>query len=83
MAPDLVSAVSLRSRKKKTVQEALVNLQWSADIRDDLTQQGFYDYFRLWDILQGVHLSPEVGCGIFGPPRLLVFILLNLLMTDC
>lgn len=59
MAPDLVSAVPLRTRKR-TVQEALVNLQWSADIRDDLTQQGFYDYFRLWDILQGVHLSPEV-----------------------
>jgi hypothetical protein len=60
LATDLVAAVSKRSVGKRTVQEALANLQWVWDIEGQLSVQVLRDFWWLWDLLDGFHLMPGV-----------------------
>jgi len=49
LAPHLMAAIPIRRRKKRTVQEALVNHAWVSDIQGGLPVGVLIDYLRLWD----------------------------------
>jgi len=55
-----MAAIPIRRRKKRTVQEALVNHAWVSDIQGGLPVGVLIDYLRLWDILSNFHLQPEM-----------------------
>ena len=60
LAPHLMAAIPIRRRKKRTVQEALVNHAWVSDIQGGLPVGVLIDYLRLWDILSNFQLQPEM-----------------------
>jgi hypothetical protein len=60
-APNLITAIWKSYHKSRTVQEALANNQWVNDIRGNISQQAFVEFFLLWDMLQGFEQSPEVS----------------------
>jgi hypothetical protein len=53
----VLSLVPNRQRSKRTVQEAGLNNAWVADIQGGLSMQALFEYFKLWDLVQGLHLS--------------------------
>ena len=55
-----MAAIPIRRRKKRTVQEALVNHAWVSDIQGGLPVGVLIDYLRLWDILSNFQLQPEM-----------------------
>jgi hypothetical protein len=47
IAPAVWDAVTVRRRKKRTVEEALTNDRWTTDIRGELLVDGFHQYVLL------------------------------------
>jgi hypothetical protein len=63
-APDLVDAVLRRIRRQRTVQQALHDAAWIADISGALTIPVLVQYLQLRERLQVVTLQPEVPDSI-------------------
>ena len=61
LAPRLFATISVRRRKKRTVQEALTNQAWISDIQGALTVGVLIEYLHLWDILFDFQLHPDSG----------------------
>jgi hypothetical protein len=59
LAPQLFATVTVRRRKKRTVQEALTNYAWILDIHGALTVRVLVEYLQLWDILYDFQLQPD------------------------
>ncbi|GJN23995.1 hypothetical protein PR202_gb11699 [Eleusine coracana subsp. coracana] len=59
LAPAIVTAVPLKIRQQRTVEQALMGRQWPTDIKAGLSLIGLYEYFHLWDALQEVELTTE------------------------
>ena len=59
LAPRLFATISVRRRKKRTVQEALTNQAWIFDIQGALTVGVLIEYLHLWDILFDFQLHPD------------------------
>jgi hypothetical protein len=61
LAPRLFGIIPKRFAQKRTVQEALSNGQWIADIRGGgaLTVEALSGYLRLWEMLSGFELQPD------------------------
>jgi len=57
LAPNVFKSVPLRLRKARTVNEALQNNTWVADIRGPLGWHGHAEYLELWDILNNWNLD--------------------------
>jgi hypothetical protein len=57
VAPAVLSLAPNRQRSKRTVQEASLNNAWVADIQGGLSMQALFEYFKLWDLVQELHLS--------------------------
>jgi len=57
LAPNVFRTVTVRTRKKRTVAEALVDNTWVSDIRGALNWHGLMEYLELWDAISDVHLS--------------------------
>jgi len=57
LAPNVFRTVTVRTRKKRTVAEALVDNTWVFDIRGALNWHGLMEYLELWDAISDVHLS--------------------------
>jgi hypothetical protein len=60
LAPDVVAAVSKPTRKKRTVEEGLLNDQWIRDIQGSLSAHALAKYVSLWSRLQGFQLHQEI-----------------------
>ncbi|WVZ50728.1 hypothetical protein U9M48_001955 [Paspalum notatum var. saurae] len=60
LAPNLVLTVSRKSRKQCTVSQALASRRWVTDIRGALTVQVLVEYLKIWELVDGVILQPEV-----------------------
>lgn len=60
MAPDLVLAVNTRTRRRRTVSQALVNKQWIRDLTGPLSVRAIVQYLHLWPIIRGIQLRHEV-----------------------
>jgi hypothetical protein len=59
LAPQLFAAIPKRRIKRRTVQEALTNRAWIADIQGARTVGVLVDFLHLWDILSVTVLQPE------------------------
>ena len=77
LAPHLFATISVRRRKKRTVQEALTNQAWISDIQGALTVGVLIEYLHLWDILFDFQLHPDSGISTYGDFQLMVNTLLN------
>lgn len=60
MAPHLVDAVPLRTRRSRTVADALHNINWRRDIKGPLTIPVLIDYIRVREATQDIILQPLV-----------------------
>jgi hypothetical protein len=60
LAPALISLAPRRIRIKRTVCDALSNLQWVKDIQGHVPAQALHEFMLVWDLLQGVHLVDGV-----------------------
>lgn len=61
LAPNLAVVVPRRISNKRTVREALTNMQWVKDIRGHhLSSRDLMEYLLVWDLLAGVILSTTV-----------------------
>jgi hypothetical protein len=49
LAPTIFAIVPVRTRRRKSVAESLVNNDWVNDIQGGLSWQHFAEFFRLWD----------------------------------
>jgi hypothetical protein len=58
LAPSLVSRITGRIKKSRSVQKALVNNRWVNDISGSLSAQIIIDFFVIWDLVQGFQLHP-------------------------
>jgi len=67
LAPNVFRTVTVRTRKKRTVAEALVDNTWVFDIRGALNWHGLMEYLELWDAISDVHLSSssDIHCWKF------------------
>ncbi|GJM95451.1 hypothetical protein PR202_ga12188 [Eleusine coracana subsp. coracana] len=61
LAPALVQAVSGRTQRSHTVQQALANKQWIRDITGPLAVTVIYQYIQVWILLRQINISPGVG----------------------
>jgi hypothetical protein len=59
LAPAVVAAVPIKTRKHRTVAEAFLERRWPRDIQAGLSLVGLYEYFQLWDALLEVNLSDD------------------------
>jgi hypothetical protein len=59
LAPAVVAVVPSRTRKQRTVADALQGHAWPADISGGLSLVGLFEYFQLWDILHKAILSQD------------------------
>jgi hypothetical protein len=59
IAPRLFSIVPKRITNRRTVQQALLNRRWIADIKGALTVEAIVDYLHLWNILAYFVLQPN------------------------
>ncbi|GJN40630.1 hypothetical protein PR202_gb29876 [Eleusine coracana subsp. coracana] len=59
LTPNVISAVLLKTRKTRTVTEALENNTWPSDIQGGLLLIGQYEYFLLSDVIQELGLTQE------------------------
>ena len=60
LAPTLIKSVPKRALNCRTVRDAVHDLRWVRDIQGALSAQALFEYFLLWDILDGFQLSPGV-----------------------
>lgn len=60
LAPNLVLAVSKKTRKRCTVSQALTNRRWVTDISGSLTVQVLVEYLRVWELVDEVTLQPGI-----------------------
>jgi hypothetical protein len=60
LAPTLVSRITMRIKKSRSVQEALVNNRWVNDISGSLSAQIIIDFLVIWDLVQGFQLHPGI-----------------------
>ncbi|GJN24926.1 hypothetical protein PR202_gb12704 [Eleusine coracana subsp. coracana] len=58
LAPYVFQAVPLKTRKQRTVAQGTFDQSWPTDIQGGLCMIGLFEYFRLWDVLLEMHLSP-------------------------
>lgn len=59
LAPTVVTAVPLKVRQQRTVEQALMGHQRPTDIQVGRSLIGLYEYFQLWDTLLEVELTTE------------------------
>jgi hypothetical protein len=59
IAPRLFSIIPKRITNRRTVQQALLNRRWIADIKGALTVGAIVDYLHLWNILADFVLQPN------------------------
>lgn len=59
LAPAVVAAVPIKTRKSRTVAEAFQGNIWSRDVQGGLSLVGLFEYFQLWDSLQEMVLSDD------------------------
>lgn len=59
IAPRLFSIIPKRIINRRTVQQALLNRRWIADIKGALTVGAIVDYLHLWNILANFVLQPN------------------------
>jgi hypothetical protein len=57
IAPDLFALVPKRTRKRRTVCEAMAERRWIADIQGALSPLALCQYVQLWIALREVHLT--------------------------
>lgn len=60
LAPRLMATIPAGRRKKRIVQEALINHTWVSDTKGGMTVGVLGDYLHLWDILSNFQMKPEV-----------------------
>lgn len=60
LAPNLLQAVSCRTRKARTVADGLRNRNWMRDIRGALTIPVLIEYVRLRQLVDSIVLRPDV-----------------------
>ncbi|GJN40328.1 hypothetical protein PR202_gb29533 [Eleusine coracana subsp. coracana] len=59
LAPLVVTHVTKRTAKTRTVAEALMNQSWTQDIQRGLSMIGLFEFFQLWDVIQEVFLNDD------------------------
>jgi hypothetical protein len=57
LAPTLFGLGPKRAMNKRTIHEAMEELQWVADIRGSLPIQPLFEFFLIWDILHEFQLT--------------------------
>ena len=60
IAPNLFKAVPNRTAKRRTVAQALHHNSWVQDIKGARTVVVMLEYLRIWDIVDGFILHPEI-----------------------
>jgi hypothetical protein len=60
LAPNLVLAVPKRVIQRRTVSQALSNRGWVADIKGALTVQVLIEFLKVWELVEGIVLHPDV-----------------------
>ena len=60
IAPHLLTAVSARATKNRTVAQAMSNRAWTRGITGGLSVSAIASYLLLWDRLENTHLQPDV-----------------------
>jgi hypothetical protein len=60
IAPALINRVPAKIRRHRSVQAALTANGWVHDISGSLTAQVLFEFLLVWDLLQEVHLHPNV-----------------------
>ena len=60
IAPHLLTVVSARARKNRTVAQAMPNRAWTRDITGGLSVPAIASYLLLWDRLENTCLQPDV-----------------------
>jgi hypothetical protein len=58
LAPTLMTIISKRTRKQRTVAQALENRQWIRYIMAGLSIQMIAEYIQLWQLLSSIVLLP-------------------------
>ncbi|WVZ70115.1 hypothetical protein U9M48_018809 [Paspalum notatum var. saurae] len=61
LAPNLVMIVSNNARKQCTVAQALTNRRWATDIQGSLTVQVLVEYLKIWEMVDGMSLQPDIA----------------------
>jgi len=61
----VVANVPSKTRKQRTVAQALHDQSWPADTQGELSLIGLIEYFQLWDMLLHIHLSQEEDMHIW------------------
>jgi len=61
IAPSLVTRISKRVRKGRTVQQALLDNTWVRDISGSLPAEVIIEFLVIWDLIQHVQLQPGVA----------------------
>ena len=82
LAPRLLATIPKRIVNSRTVNEALTNRKWIADIKGALLVGVLIDYLQLWEMLSAIELQPRVE-DIFSVLPQMECILQNLLIMDC
>jgi hypothetical protein len=60
LAPLLFAAIPQARRKRRTLQQALQNRAWTADIQGVVTIEIIVEFIQLWELLLVTQLQPEV-----------------------
>jgi hypothetical protein len=60
LAPSLMVKVPKKWQKIRTVQEALLENKWVADITGSISAQALMEYFSVWNLIQGFQITPGV-----------------------
>jgi hypothetical protein len=58
LAPRLLATIPKRIVNNRTVNEALANRKWIADIKGALSVGVLIDYLQLWEMLSAIELQP-------------------------
>jgi hypothetical protein len=59
LAPALMALVGSRTKRTRTIAQALSDNQWVRDITGGLSIMTLVQYVHLWDQLQAIQLNPE------------------------
>ncbi|CAL4948729.1 unnamed protein product [Urochloa decumbens] len=60
LVPTLVARVGTRTKKSRTVAQALTQDRWVRDITGGLSVLAVVEYLHLWPVITAVHLTPGV-----------------------
>lgn len=60
LAPNLYSYVHQRIRAMRSVAQGMTDGRWALDIGPDVNEQTLREYLHLWNLLETVHLQPDV-----------------------